>query len=176
MIFHECRLKGAYIIELNKMEDDRGYFARTFCKNEFASRKLDINIVQCNISYNKKRGTIRGMHFQSVPYEESKIVSCIKGGIYDVIIDLREGSPTCFQWESFELTEDNKRQLFIPKGFAHGFETTCGDTEVFYQMTEFYHPECAKGIKWDDPYFDIRWPIMENITISEKDTMYRPYQ
>jgi len=170
MIFTETKLKGAYIIELEKLEDERGFFARTFCQDEFRKHGLNPCIAQCNISYNKKKGTLRGMHYQAKPYEEVKLVSCIQGAIYDVIIDLRENSATYCQWFAVELSALNS-QLYVPEGFAHGFQTLEDGTIVFYQMSEFYHPECARGVRWSDPAFGIEWPI-EELIISPKDRLY----
>lgn len=172
MIFRETRLKGAYLIELEKDEDERGFFARSFCQEEFRQRGIDFNIVQCNISLNKKIGTIRGMHYQSNPYEEAKLVSCIKGKIYDVIVDLRKDSVTYCQWQALELSDRDYRMLYIPKGFAHGFQTLEINSVVFYQMSEFFHPECAGGIKWNDNLFCIQWPLNKEILVSEKDQGY----
>lgn len=175
MIFTETKLKGAYIIETEGREDERGFFARTFCRKEFESHGLNPDLVQCNISYNKKKGTLRGMHYQIAPHEEAKLVSCIRGTIYDVIIDMRPDSPTCGQWIAVELTAYRLtaqfRMLYVPEGFAHGFQTLEDDTLVFYQMSEFYHPESARGIRWDDPKFAIQWPIQDKI-ISDKDKSY----
>jgi dTDP-4-dehydrorhamnose 3,5-epimerase len=181
VIFKETKLKGAYVIELEPVEDERGFFARSFCKQEFEKHSLKMNIVQCNISYNRKKGTLRGMHYQVAPHEEAKLVSCIRGTIYDVIIDLRPSSPTYCQWFAIELPAHcsrltaNYKMLYIPKGFAHGFQTLEDDTEVFYQMSEFYHSECAKGVRWDDPAFEIEWPFTPSI-ISEKDRSYPNFQ
>ncbi|MDQ7788253.1 MAG: dTDP-4-dehydrorhamnose 3,5-epimerase [Thermodesulfovibrionales bacterium] len=177
MNFTETQLKGVYIIELEKFEDDRGFFARTFCRREFESHGLNPNVVQCNISYNKKKGTLRGMHYQAGPYKEAKLVSCIRGAIYDVLIDLRSDSPTYRQWLSVELTARcsplaaHYKMLYISEGFAHGFLTLMDDTEVFYQMSEFYIPEYARGIRWNDPLFHITWPI-DVAVISEKDKTF----
>jgi dTDP-4-dehydrorhamnose 3,5-epimerase len=128
--------------------------------------------VQCNISFNKKKGTLRGMHYQSVPYEEVKLVRCTMGAIYDVIIDLRPDSPTFKQWLATELTAENRRMLYIPEKFAHGFQTLTNNTEVFYLMSEFYHPESARGVRWDDPAFEVKWPIRRQQIISPKDRGY----
>lgn len=174
MKFIETKLKGAYIIEVEPIEDERGFFARAWCQKTFDEHGLNPNLVQCNISYNKKRGTLRGMHFQVKPYEEAKLVRCTKGSIYDVIIDLRDDSQTFMQWTSVELSSKNRKMLYVPKGFAHGFQTLEDDTEVFYQMSEFYHPECASGIRWNDKSFKIEWPINGKI-ISEKDMKYENY-
>lgn len=171
MIFTETRLSGAYVIDLECIKDERGFFARTWCKEEFGKHGLNSNLVQCNLSHNVKRGTLRGMHYQVAPYEEAKLVYCISGAIYDVIIDLRENSPTFRQWQAFELSAQNRRMLYIPVGFAHGFQTLQDHTSVFYQMSEFYHPECARGIRWDDPAFAIYWPTGQKI-ISQKDYSY----
>src|SRR4030042_6480857 len=169
MIFTETKLKGAYIIEPEKLEDERGFFARTFCRKEFESHGLSPNFVQCNISYNRKRGTLRGMHYQAAPYEEAKLVSCIRGAIYDVIIDLRPDSSTYRQWVAVTLYgfnfsthplihQSTHKLLYIPEGFAHGFLTLMDDTEVFYQISEFYAPGYGRGIRWNDPVFGIEGP------------------
>jgi len=191
MLFTETRLKGAYVIELERLEDERGFFARTFCRKEFESHGLNPNFVQCNISYNKKKGTLRGMHYQAAPYEEAKLVRCTMGGIYDVIIDLRPDSPTYCQWIAVELTAHssayssqltadssqltvNFGMLYIPEGFAHGFLTLTDNAEVFYQISEFYMPEYARGVRWNDPVFGIHWP--KDVTvISEKDKRYHDF-
>jgi dTDP-4-dehydrorhamnose 3,5-epimerase len=171
MIFTETKLKGAFIIEPEKLEDDRGFFARTFCQKEFAAYGLNTNFVQCNISFNKKKGTLRGMHYQVAPHQEVKLVRCTRGAIYDAIIDLRPGSSTCKQWVAVELTATNCRMLYIPEGFAHGFQTLEDNTEVFYQMSEFYYPESARGVRWDDPELNIEWPYCLPI-LSDKDRSY----
>jgi len=171
MIFIETKLQGTFIIQPERLEDERGFFARTWCKREFAAQELDTKLVQCNVSFNKKYGTLRGMHHQVAPHEEAKLVRCTMGAIYDVIIDLRPNSPTFKDWVSIELTAENRKMIYIPEGFSHGFMTLKDNTEVFYQMSEFYAPECARGIRWNDPAFDIIWP--EGITVmSEKDKQY----
>jgi dTDP-4-dehydrorhamnose 3,5-epimerase len=172
MIFTETKIKGAYLLEPELLSDDRGFFARSFCKEEFQKCGLETDIVQCNISYNKKKGTLRGMHYQVPPFEEAKIVSCTKGSIYDVAIDLRRNSSTYCKWVATELSEQNFKMIYIPKGCAHGFQTLKGDTTVYYQMTEFFHPECARGVKWDDPRFKIEWPLTSPIIISKNDQNY----
>lgn len=172
MIFTETKFKGVFVVDIEKYEDERGFFARSWCQQEFKARGIDFNIVQCNISYNKKKGTLRGMHYQEVPFEEDKLVSCIRGSIYDVIIDIRPNSPTRYQWFATELSFKNYKMIYIPKGFAHGFQTLEKDTVVFYQMSEFFHPECAKGIRWDDPICAISWPISKGNIISSKDLSY----
>jgi dTDP-4-dehydrorhamnose 3,5-epimerase len=171
MIFTETKLQGAYQIDLELREDDRGFFARSFCQNEFAARDLQTVIAQSNVSFNRKKGTLRGMHFQTAPKAEAKLVRCSRGAIYDVIIDLRPESATYCSWDAIDLTADNNRMLYIPEGFAHGFQTLVDNTEVFYQMFEFYSPEHAGGVRWDDPAFGITWPIADPI-ISEKDLSY----
>jgi dTDP-4-dehydrorhamnose 3,5-epimerase len=171
MIFTETRLQGAYLIEPELRQDERGFFARTWCQNEFAIKSLPTQWVQCNISFNRQRGTLRGLHFQTAPYEEAKLVRCTMGGIYDVIVDLRVDSPTFGQWLAVELTAQNRLMLFIPTGFAHGFQTLADEVEVFYQMSAFYAPECARGVRWDDPAFQISWPVERRI-ISERDRSF----
>jgi dTDP-4-dehydrorhamnose 3,5-epimerase len=150
MIFTETILKGAYLIDVKPIEDERGFFSRSFCQEEFASHGLNVNIAQCNISFNKKKGTLRGMHFQLTPKAEAKVVRCTRGAIYDVIIDLRPQSPTYCKWVAMELTAHNYKALYLPEGFAHGFQTLEDNSEVFYQMFEFYAPEYASGVRWDD--------------------------
>ena len=171
MIFKETPLNGAFVIELERREDERGFFARTWDQQEFESRGLNPKVVQCNTSFNKKRGTLRGMHYQAKPYQEAKLVRCTRGAIYDVIIDLRPDSPTFKRWVAAELTADNYRMHHIPEGFAHGFLTLEDRTEVFYQMSEFYHLASARGVRWDDPAFEIQWPIAVQV-ISDRDKNY----
>ncbi|MBU3002087.1 dTDP-4-dehydrorhamnose 3,5-epimerase [Paraglaciecola arctica] len=171
MIFHPTTLDQAFVIEYEPIKDERGFFARSFCQNEFAQRALEKNVAQCNVSFNLKRGTLRGMHFQLSPHSEAKLVRCISGSIYDVIIDLRKDSVSYLQWFGCELSSKNRKSLYIPEGFAHGFQTLQDDSEVFYQMFDFYSPMCAVGIRWDDPQFNISWPLPVN-NISEKDQTY----
>ena len=169
MIFKETKLKGAYVIEINPLEDERGFFARSFCAKEFKEHGLNQNIAQCNISYNGKKGTLRGMHYQAAPHEEAKLVRCTMGAIYDVIIDLRPDSATFKKWIGVELTKENRRMLYVPEGFAHGFQTLEDHTEVLYQMSEFHHPEWARGVRWNDPTFGIFWPVnVEIISIGDQ--------
>ncbi len=171
----ETKLKGAYIIELEKLEDNRGFFARTWDKKFFEERGLNSDLVQMSFSYSKKKGTLRGMHFQVEPFKETKIVRCLRGKIFDVIIDLRKESDTYKEWINVELDDkQNRKMLYIPEGFAHGFQTLEDDTEVFYQMSNWFSPEHAKGIKWNDEEFDIKWPI-QNVIISDKDKMYEEF-
>ncbi|MDD4601159.1 MAG: dTDP-4-dehydrorhamnose 3,5-epimerase [Negativicutes bacterium] len=171
MKFIETVVKGAFIVEIKMLEDERGFFARSFCQNEFNELGLDMCTAQCNISFNNRKGTLRGMHYQDVPHQEAKLVRCTKGAIYDVIIDLRPDSSTYKQWCAIELTENNYRQIYIPKGCAHGFQTLTNNAEVFYQMSDFYYPEFSKGIRWNDPAFKIEWPLLA-VTISERDKNY----
>jgi dTDP-4-dehydrorhamnose 3,5-epimerase len=171
MRFVLTHLAGAYLIEPEPISDERGFFARTYCRNEFAEMGLNPNLVQCNISYNKMSGTLRGMHFQKAPYAEAKLVRCTQGGIYDVIVDLRNDSETFRQWFGVELTAENKNALYVPEGFAHGFITLKDDTEVLYQMSEFFHAECSSGVRWNDPAFMITWPRSISV-ISERDQNY----
>lgn len=169
MIFLETKLQGAYLVELERLGDERGFFARSWCQRAFAEHQLDTQLVQCNISFNSARGTLRGMHYQLAPFCETKLVRCIRGAIYDVIIDLRPDSATFLQWIGVELTADNRTMFYIPKGFAHGFITLTDNTELFYQMSAFYAPNHARGVRWNDPLFGIDWPI-EVTNISTKDS------
>ena len=172
MIFTETILKNAYIIELEKREDHRGFFARTWDKKEFEEHNLNSNLVQCNVSFSKKCGTLRGMHYQKKPFEESKVIRCVKGKIFDVIIDLRSSSSTFKKWFGVELTEENYKMLYVPEGFAHGFQTLEDNSEIIYQVSEFYTPKSELGIHWNDPAFNITWPIEEKI-ITEKDNSWK---
>lgn len=176
MIFKELQLQGAYLIDPEPIEDQRGFFARTFCRKEFAAHGIDFQILQCNLSSNRFAGTLRGMHYQASPYEEAKMITCIKGAIYDVIIDLRPDSASYLQWETVDLSAGNRSSLFIPHGFAHGFQTLVDETEVFYQMSTYYHPESARGIRWDDPKFAIKWPDTNTRIISLKDKTYSGWE
>src|SRR5579864_4505300 len=171
MTFMQTDLAGAFVIAPERIEDERGFFARTWCANEFKAKSLDCRLVQCSLSYNSRKGTVRGMHLQTAPYEESKVVRCTRGAIYDVIIDLRAGSPTYRHWVAAELTADNRLGLYVPAGCAHGFQTLADETEVFYQISEFFQPESARGYRWDDPAFAIKWPLGAT-AISEKDRNY----
>lgn len=174
MKFTETKLHGAYIIELEKKEDERGFFARSWDKKIFSEIGLNLEIVQCNISRSKFRGTIRGMHYQIPPYAEVKIVRCTKGRIQDTIIDLRKNSETFMKWFSIELNEDNHKMLYVPEGFAHGFQSLEDNVEIFYLVSEFYSPENEKGVRWDDEAFKIKWPIEQKI-VSEKDQSQEPF-
>lgn len=174
MLFKKSRLDGACLIEPSPMLDERGFFMRTFCMVEFARAGLQTAFVQHNTSYTKRKGTIRGMHLQRAPHAEVKVVTCLRGAIQDVIIDLRPDSPTFCKWESFELTAANRRQLYIPEGFAHGFQTLTDDVEVGYLISEFYAPQAATGVRYDDPAFRIKWALPAEV-ISRKDTEWPPF-
>jgi dTDP-4-dehydrorhamnose 3,5-epimerase len=169
MIFTETALQGAFTIELEKRGDERGFFARSYCRNEFLSHGLNANIVQANLAYTKVKGTIRGMHYQIAPHEEAKLMRCIRGAIFDVIIDLRPDSPTCKKWFGIELSAENRKMLYVPEGFAHGYQSLTDDAETFYMVSALYAPESERAVRWNDPAFSIVWPITENLTISEKD-------
>jgi len=175
MRFLETGLSGAYRIELDRIEDERGFFARSFCQDEFAKQGLISSFVQCNISFNLQKGTLRGMHYQIEPYPETKLVRCTQGAVYDVIIDLRPESATFKKWVGVELSAKNRAMLYIPAGFAHGFQTLTDNAELFYQMAEFYHPECGRGVRWDDEAFQIEWPL-EPTTISERDQSFLSFK
>lgn len=168
MIFKETKLKGVFIIEPERLEDERGFFARTWCKREFEVHGLNSNLIQCNISFNKIKGTLRGMHYQSDPHAEAKLVRCTQGSLYDVIIDLRQNSITYKNWFAVELNRDNYKMLYIPENFAHGFLTLEDNTEVLYYMSESYYPEYARSVRWNDTAFSIKWPTEVNI-LSERD-------
>lgn len=165
----ETKLKGAFVIEPEIMNDERGFFARIWCKREFKENSLDPNLAQISIAFNKKKGTIRGMHFQLSPNEEVKIVQCTRGCIYDVIIDLRPNSKTFKEWFSLELSAKNYKLIYVPKGFAHGYQTLEDNTEVIYHMSEFFVPEFYSGVCWNDPAFNVKWPITDKVIVSEKD-------
>jgi dTDP-4-dehydrorhamnose 3,5-epimerase len=168
MNFTEIGLAGAYVIDLNQLRDERGFFARGYCTKEFEAQGLASRVVQSNVSFNLKKATLRGMHYQVTPYEETKLVRCTRGAIYDVIIDLRPQSKTFQKWFGVELTEDNYRMLYVPEGFAHGFETLADRSEVVYHVSEFYTPNAEQGIRYNEPAFGIRWPLEVQV-ISEKD-------
>ncbi len=169
MIFHPTDLADAWLIEPELISDERGAFARTWCAREFEERGLNPRLSQCNISINHHQGTIRGMHFQREPHAEAKLVRCTRGAIYDVIVDLRPDSVTRFRWTAFELSAENHRLLYIPEGFAHGFQTLTDDSEVCYQMSREYSPSSVDGVRWDDPFLAIRWPMTEQRIISPRD-------
>ena len=174
MIFEQTPLQGAYVIRLKQLKDERGFFARSFCRQEFENHGLNSKIVQANVSYNKKKGTLRGIHYQISPYEETKLVRCTCGSIYDVIIDLRRDSPTYKQWFGVELTAKNHAMLFVPESFGHGFQTLEDHTEITYMVSQFYTPGSERGIRWDDPVFGIQWPTDVQV-ISSKDANWDDY-
>ncbi|MCI0547652.1 MAG: dTDP-4-dehydrorhamnose 3,5-epimerase [Candidatus Rokubacteria bacterium] len=171
MIFTETAIGGAFVIEPERLEDQRGFFARTWCAREFEAHGLEARLVQCSISFNKRKGTLRGMHYQIPPAAESKLVRCTAGAIFDAIIDLRPGSPSFARHIAVVLSAENRAMLYIPAGVAHGFQTLADDTEIFYQMSEFHAPEQARGVRWDDTAFGIRWPEDTRI-IAERDRTY----
>jgi dTDP-4-dehydrorhamnose 3,5-epimerase len=169
MRFRELELPGAFLIALDRIEDERGFFARTFCRDEFAEHGLATEIVQANTAFNRRKGTLRGMHFQAAPHEEAKLVRCTRGAVYDVIVDLRRDSPTFTRWVSVELTVENDTMLYVPEGFAHGYQTLEDETETSYLMSQRYEPSAGRGVRWDDPAFGIEWPDEGDRTINERD-------
>jgi dTDP-4-dehydrorhamnose 3,5-epimerase len=175
MIFSPTPIGGVWTIDLERREDDRGFFARTWCRQEFEAHGLDFRLVQCSVSRNKRRGTLRGMHWQEAPHGETKLVRCTQGAIWDVVIDLRPDSPTYCRHFAIELDAESSRGLYIPPGLAHGFVTLRDDCDVFYQMSEFYAPEAARGLRWNDPSFNILWPI-GNPILHPRDAAYPDYQ
>ena len=175
MIFTETRLKGAFLIEPERFEDERGFFALSWSRAEFGARGLSARLVECNISFNRRRGTLRGMHYQLAPHAQAKLVRCTMGAVYDVIVDLRPDSPTFKQWVAAELSADNRLMLYVPEGFAHGFQTLEDGSEVFYQMSDVYAPQSARGVRWDDPAFRIAWPPGERV-INARDRTYPDFQ
>jgi dTDP-4-dehydrorhamnose 3,5-epimerase len=176
MVFTETKLKGAFIIELERNEDERGFFARTFCVDEFQARGLNARLIQCSISFNHRRHTLRGMHYQHPPHGECKLVRVTQGAIHDVIIDLRENSPTFKEHAAVELSAGNRRQLYVPEGFAHGFQTLADETEVFYQMSATYVPALGGGVRWNDPAFGIAWPAAGQRIMNERDANYPDFK
>jgi len=173
--FCDTALEGVFEIRLQMKRDDRGFFARSWCQKEFESNNLNSKLVQCNVSFNAKRGTLRGMHYQAQPYAETKVVRCTLGSIYDVVLDLRPNSPTFKGWIAVVLTAAERNMVYVPEGCAHGFLTLEDDTEVFYQMSEFYSPEHSRGVRWNDPAFRIVWPG-EALVISERDQAYANFE
>jgi len=171
MLFLETKLPGVFEIQVEPRVDERGFFARLWCQKEFEAKGLNPKLVQCSVSVNTSKGTLRGMHFQAHPHEETKLVRCSKGAIYDVVLDLRPSSPRFREWFAAVLTADNRKAVYIPEGCAHGFMTLEDDTEVLYQITEFYHAESARGVRWNDPAFEITWPGAVEV-ISERDRTY----
>ena len=175
MLFEQTKLKDAYVIQLEKIEDQRGFFARAWCEKEFAQHGLAAVVRQANVSFNIRKGTLRGMHYQIAPHGEAKTVRCTRGAIFDVIIDLRPDSATYQQWFGVELTADNYKMLYVPENFAHGFLTLEDRSEVTYQVSEFYTPGAERGIRWNDPAFGIQWPAAAAV-ISDKDANWPDYK
>ena len=173
--FTETKLPGAFIIEPEIFADERGFFARSYSEDEFEAHGIKLRMAECHISFNKKRYTIRGLHFQKDPFAQAKLVRCTQGAIFDVIVDLRPDSPTFKQWIGEELTAANHRMLYVPKGFAHGYQTLEDDTEMFYQVSEFYTPSSLGGVRWNDPAFGIRWPAMDGVTLNQRDESYADF-
>ncbi len=171
MQFTATPLAGAFVIDIERREDSRGFFARTYCEQEFAAHGIVKQPVQSNVSFNATRGTVRGMHFQRPPHAEAKLVRCTAGSIFDVIVDLRKESPTRHRWFGVELDSSSHRALYVPEGFAHGFQTLEDDTEVFYQMFNLFQPGAGDGLRWDDPSLGIRWPL-DTVVMSDKDRAY----
>jgi dTDP-4-dehydrorhamnose 3,5-epimerase len=175
VIFTPTELEGAYVVDVEPREDERGFFARAWAREEFEAHGLSTEVAQANIAFNRRKGTLRGMHFQHPPHAEVKLVRCTRGALYDVIVDLRASSPTWKQWLGVELTAENHRMLYIPEGFAHGYQTLADDTEAYYQVSEFYAPQAEGGVRWDDPAFGIEWPDPNPSVMSEKDRAWPDY-
>ncbi len=175
MKFTSTKISGTYTIEMQPRSDERGFFARSFCAEEFKQYGLNPNFVQCNVSFTSQRGSVRGLHYQAAPYEEAKLVRCTKGAICDVTLDLRPGSPTFKQWVTVELTADNHQMLYLPTGCAHGFQTLVDNTEVCYQVSAVYHTESGRGVRWNDPAFGIELPLAVTI-INDRDRSYSDFE
>jgi dTDP-4-dehydrorhamnose 3,5-epimerase len=175
MIFQPTPLPGVFVIEPELHTDERGFFARTWCRREMAAKGLGAELSQCSVSFNRKRGTVRGMHYQAAPHAETKLVRCIRGSIFDVALDLRPESPTYCRWFAIELTADNRRALYIPEGLAHGFQSLTDEAEVFYEISTDFVPTAARGVRWNDAAFRIDWPIREGIILSQRDASYADY-
>lgn len=172
MIFHETKLQGAFRIEIEPIHDNRGFFARVNCQREFAEYGLTTDFVQSNITFSPQKNTLRGLHYQIAPHKEIKLVRCVRGAIYDVIVDLRPSSPTYLQWLATTITADAHNMIYIPGGFAHGYQTLAENTEVYYQVGQFYAPGFERGMRWDDPALNIAWPQVESLVLSEKDKVW----
>jgi dTDP-4-dehydrorhamnose 3,5-epimerase len=172
MKFTPTKVAGVWIVDLERHEDDRGWFARTWCAAEFRRRGLNPDLSQCSASFNRRRGTLRGMHWQATPHEEAKLVRCVRGAMFDVALDLRPGSATFKQWAGVELTPENGRALYVPEGCAHGFQTLADDTEVLYQISCPWHPDGARGARWNDPAFAIHWPLAASAILNERDQTF----
>jgi dTDP-4-dehydrorhamnose 3,5-epimerase len=172
MIFTEREVKGVYVIELEPFEDERGFFAPSFSQREFEARGLVGRFVENSVSYNRRRGTLRGMHYQAAPYGQAKLVRCTRGSIFDVAVDLRPTSATFKQWVGVRLTQENRLMLYLPADMAHGFQALEDDTEVFYQVSEVYTPDAYRGYPWNDPAFDIKWPLPNELILNKRDESY----
>jgi dTDP-4-dehydrorhamnose 3,5-epimerase len=170
--FQQTPLPGAFVIDLDRLEDERGFFARCFSETEFARYGLRTHIAQCNVSFNERAGTLRGMHYQVAPHEEAKLVRCTAGAIYDVIVDLRRDSPSYLHWHGVELSAENRKTFYVPEGFAHGFQTLTARSELLYLMSQAHHPESARGVRWDDPTIGIAWPETARRFISDRDLSF----
>jgi dTDP-4-dehydrorhamnose 3,5-epimerase len=175
MIFRETKLPGAFEINLEPKVDERGFFARCWCQKEFEVNKLNPKVVQCSVSFNLRKGTLRGIHYQEAPHAETKVVRCTRGAAYDVVVDLRPASPTYRDWMAVVLTAEKRNMVYVPEGCGHGFLTLSDDSELFYQMSELYSPESARGVRWDDPAFEIAWPAKVEV-ISERDGHYPDFE
>lgn len=171
MQFTETEIRGAFILDAEQIADERGFFARSWARDEFEAHGLNPHLAQCNLSYNHRKGTVRGMHWQAAPHAETKLVRCTQGSLYDVIVDLRSDSPTYLRWIGVELTAENRRALYIPEGCGHGFQTLEDATEILYMITEYYAPAAARGMRWNDPAIMVTWPL-EVAVISERDARY----
>lgn len=176
MIFTETELAGAFMIDLEPRVDERGFFARAWCQTEFEQHGLSTEVVQCNVAYNHTKSTLRGMHYQAAPHAEVKLVRCTRGAVYDVIVDLRPDSPTYLGWIGVELSADNRRMLYVPEGFAHGYQTLEDQTETYYQVSAAYEAGAERGLRWDDPSVGIAWPDAEQRIISAKDRAWPDYE
>jgi dTDP-4-dehydrorhamnose 3,5-epimerase len=174
VIFTETELRDAFVVDLERREDERGFFARAWCANEFADAGLSTRLVQCNVSFNRHRGTLRGMHYQVAPHAEVKLVRCTRGAVYDVIADLRPDSPTYLRWIGVELTAENRTAIYVPEGFAHGYQTLVDETETYYQVSVPHAPSAERGVRWDDPALAIEWPFPDPI-LSAKDAAWPDY-
>jgi dTDP-4-dehydrorhamnose 3,5-epimerase len=175
MIFQKTSIDGVLEIRIERRQDERGFFARTWCQDEFQRSGLNPNLAQCSISFNARKGTLRGLHYQAAPHAEDKLVRCTRGAIYDVAVDLRPASPTFKKWFGIELNAENRSMLYVPEGCAHGFLTLAEDSEIFYQMSEPYYPELSRGVRWDDPAFAVPWPSPVEV-ISERDRTYPDFE
>lgn len=176
MKFSETPLHGAFVVEIEPRLDERGFFARAWCEREFREHGLNPALSQCNVSWNTKAGTLHGMHYQEAPYAEAKLVRCTRGAMFDAIVDLRLDSPTYTRWYGLELSADNRRMIYVPEGFAHGYQTLVDDTELYYQVSVPYQPNAARGVRWDDPAFGIQWPEASGRTMAERDRTYPDFQ